>query len=988
MKRGGVAQVFNLLDRGFLIRHGCDKAMHCGLNVGDTARRGEAATKHFGLRREAERHAAFGCGLTVRKAVSPLRSATAVQNRRGPRRFWTMLIDEKVALPFRGFVRQVNRLLMAGCLTLAIIPAFAASPTFEKDIRPILKAHCFDCHGEGEKLKGGLDLRLRRLMLQGGDDGPVIIPGKPDQSRLFKLVHTGEMPKREKKLTREQVALIKRWIATGAKTARQEPAEIGKGAGISEEERAFWSFQPIRQPAIPKSKPKDRVRTPIDALLMSALAKQKLGFSPDADRITLLRRACFALTGLPPTPAEIEAYLADTAPNAYEKLIDRLLESPHYGERWGRHWLDVAGYADSDGYSDADPPRAYAYKYRDYVIRSFNADKPFDRFITEQLAGDELARATQNSPQAALADPQSRELLIATGFLRMGADGSATPAVADYDAVRNQVVADTIKIVSTSLLGLSVGCAQCHDHRYDPIPQTDYYRLRAVIEPAYDPKNWRTPDQRLLSLYTDADRKKAADIEAEAKKLVEEKATKQKQYIDEALTKHLEKFEAPLRDQLRAAYDTPSDKRTAEQKKLLADHPSVNINAGVLYQYNQKAADDLKAMDTKIGEVRGRKPPEDFVCALTEPTNTVPVTYLFHRGDPRQPKETVTPGGLSVITPAGQSVELPVKNSNLATSGRRLAFARWLTSGTNPLVGRVLVNRVWLHHFGRGLVGTPSDFGMMGERPSHPELLDWLATDFVQHGWQLKRLHKLIMTSTAYRQSSRRDPRGDKNDPENRLYWRKPIQRLDAENIRDAMLAVSGSLNETMFGPPVPVRPDVHGQIVVGIDKSECDNKMPVDVPLKGEEFRRAVYVQVRRSRPLAMLHAFDAPVMEVNCERRQSSTVATQSLMLMNSQFVLDQAARFARRLQKEVGDERDKQIALAWRLAFSRSPSDSELSRALEFLSRQVDHLKTVVEATDEKAKKDEKARTAAKPAPELQALTDLCQALLSANEFLYVD
>ena len=850
-------------------------------------------------------------------------------------------------------------LIASACLVSTF--AFGSpAPTFEKDIRPILKANCFDCHGEGEQLKGGLDVRLRRLMLKGGDDGPVIVPGKPEKSLLFKLLHSGEMPKREKKLTREQVALIKEWIATGAKTARPEPAELTKGSGITDEERAFWSFQPIRRPEVPKTKPKDRARTPIDAFLLNALAKQKLGFSPDAEKVTLLRRASFDLIGLPPTPTEVEAFLADSGPDAYERLIDRLLESPHYGERWGRHWLDVAGYADSDGYSDADPPRAYAYKFRDYVIRSFNTDKPFDQFITEQLAGDELAHATQQNPQPALSDSHLRELLIATGFLRMGADGTATPAV-DQDTVRNQAVADTIKIVSTSLLGLSVGCAQCHDHRYDPIPQTDYYRLRAVIEPAYDWKNWRTPDQRLVSLYTEDDRKKAAEVEAEAKKLAAEKETKQKQYIDEALTKHLEKFEPELRKQLRAAYDTPADKRTPEQKKLLADNPSVNIHPGVLYQYNQKAADDLKAMDAKIAKVRGRKPPEDFISVLTEPADKIPVTYLFHRGDPKQPKDAVTPGGLSVLPPA----EVPVKNSNLATSGRRLAFAQWLTNPTNPLVARVLVNRVWQHHFGRGLVGTPSDFGAMGERPSHPDLLDWLASDFVEHGWQLKRLHKLIVTSTAYRQFSARNSRGDERDRDNRLYWHKPIERLDAEAIRDTILSVSGALNRSMFGPPVPVRPDVHGQIIVGEDKTQGDNKMPVEVSLNGQEFRRSVYVQVRRSRPLAMLHAFDAPVMEVNCDKRQSSTVATQSLMLMNSQFILDQAAIFARRLHKEAADDRGR-ITRAWQLAFNRNPSDHELADALQFLSTQAE----------------------AKPKEALQPLTDLCQALLSSNEFLYVD
>ena len=626
------------------------------------------------------------------------------------------------------------------------------------------------------------------------------------------------------------------------------------------------------------------------------------------------------------------------------------------------------------------------------MIASFNSDKPFDRFITEQIAGDELARVTRDNPQFALADHQLRQLLIATGFLRMGADGTATPAVADPDAVRNQVVADTIKIVSTSLLGLSVGCAQCHDHRYDPIPQTDYYRLRAVVEPAYDWKNWRTPEQRLVSLYTETDRKNANEVEAEAKKLSADKDAKQKQYIDEALTKHLEKFEAPLRGELRAAYDTPADKRSAEQKKLLADNPSVNINAGVLYQYNQKAADDLKAMDAKIAEIRARKPPEDFITVLTEPAGKLPVTHVFHRGDPRQPKETVAPGGLSVLAPAGECIELPEKNAELPTSGRRLAFAQWLTGADNPLVARVLVNRVWLQHFGRGLVGTPSDFGTMGERPTHPELLDWLARDFMDNGWRLKRLHKLIMTSTAYRQSSLRHAGRVSNDPENLLYWRKPVQRLDAEALRDSILAVSGALNERMSGPAVPVRPDVHGQIVVGVDKTEGDNKMPVDVPLKGEEFRRSVYVQVRRSRPLAMLHAFDAPVMEVNCEKRQSSTVATQSLMLMNSQFILDQATRFARRLQAEAGSGRAQQIARAWQLAFSRPPSATELADALTFISEQVDYLQSKAEeekkADDEKAKKDEKKKAGAKLEPDLQALTNLCQALLSANEFLYVD
>ncbi|MFM8357298.1 MAG: DUF1549 domain-containing protein, partial [Verrucomicrobiota bacterium] len=334
--------------------------------------------------------------------------------------------------------------LAAALLLLGLLlhPAAQAAPppVFERDIRPILKAHCFDCHGEGEQLKGGLDTRLRRLLVAGGDSGPAIVPGQPARSELLALVESGKMPKRDKKLAPAEVALLRQWIATGARTARPEPAELPRGtSGISEEERSFWSFQPIRQPAVPKTRSRDRARTPVDAFLVQSMKAGKVRFSPEANRVTLLRRVCFDLTGLPPTPAQVEEFLGDPAPDAYEKLVDRLLESGHYGERWGRHWLDVAGYADSDGYSDADPPRPYAYKYRDYVIRAFNDDKPFDRFLTEQLAGDELARATQDNAAAlALAGTESRDLLVATGFLRMGVDGSATDALTDRDAVRNQ----------------------------------------------------------------------------------------------------------------------------------------------------------------------------------------------------------------------------------------------------------------------------------------------------------------------------------------------------------------------------------------------------------------------------------------------------------------------------------------------------------------------------------------------------------------------
>lgn len=886
-----------------------------------------------------------------------------------------------------GFARAglpVSSLLWCAVLTcLAALSGLAAAPathlTFERDIRPILKANCFDCHGEMDPPKGELDLRLRRWLVKGGKTGPAIIPGRPAESLLVKLVRAGEMPKREKKLTPDETARLEQWIAAGAPTLREEPNELPRGMVITEEERSHWAYQPIRRPEIPASRPNDRVRTPVDALLLASLKAKdrRLGFSPDADRITLLRRLHFDLLGLPPTPEETERFLADEEPLAYERAVDRLLEREEYGERWARHWLDVAGYADSDGASADDTPREFAYKYRDYVIRSLNRDKPFDAFVIEQLAGDELVKPPYRNLSG-----EDLEKLVATGFLRMGPDGTASAA--DPDVAKNQVMADTVKIVTSSLLGLTVGCAQCHDHRYDPIPQTDYYRLRAVFEPAYDWKKWLTPAQRLISLYTDADRAQAAAVESEAQKAASEHAAKQKQFIEAALEKELGKFPEGMRPKLREAYQTPGDKRSPEQQKLLAENPSVNISAGTLYQYDAKAAEELKTLDARIGEIRARKPPEDFISVLTEPAAApVPVTYRFHRGDHHQPQEPIKPGGLAVLEADGRRVDFPEKEPGRESSGRRLAFARWVASTNNPLFARVIANRVWLHHFGRGLVRTPADFGAMGEKPTHPELLDWLALSFAEQGWSLKQLHRLILTSTAYRQSSLRSEgpgAGETRelDPDGSLYSRRTVQRLDAEAVRDSILAASGNLNPKKFGPPVPVRADVTGQVVVGVDRTSGDNKMPVDVPLNGEEYRRSVYVQVRRSKPLAFLNTFDAPVMELNCEKRPTSTVAPQALMLMNSQFVLDQAERFATRLRREAGVSRERQVKRAWQLTFSRDPKPGELTRSLEFLTRQ----ETAV------AELQVQTKEPGKILPETQALRSFCQTLLSANEFLYVD
>jgi Protein of unknown function (DUF1549)/Protein of unknown function (DUF1553)/Planctomycete cytochrome C len=879
--------------------------------------------------------------------------------------------------------------------------------TFEKHIRPILKANCFQCHGDGEKLNGELDVRRRRLLVQGGTLGSAIVPGSPDQSLLLQRIEQAEMPPgNRKKLTADEASLIRRWIASGAATARPERDQPAEGFAFTEDERSHWAFQPIRRPSEPAVQHAELVRSPIDSFLLAKLEEQGLSYSPEADKQTLIRRASYDLIGLPPTPEDVDLFLADKASDAYERLIDRLLTSPHYGERWGRHWLDVAGYADSEGYTNDDPVRKESFKYRDYVIRSFNADKPFDQFIQEQLAGDEMVPPEIISSGYRNLSPDSIEKLIATGFLRMAPDGTASRGV-DQNLARNQVLADTIKIVSTSLIGLTVGCAQCHNHRYDPIPQSDYFRLRAIFEPALDWKNWRTPQGRLVSLYTDADRAQAAEIETEAAKIDQERSSKQQQYIDATFEKEVEKLAENNRDAARVARKTPPDKRTDEQKQLLKDNPSLNVSAGSLYLYDQKAADDLKRMADEAAKVRARKPVEEFVRALTELPGKVSPTFIFQRGDHDQPGQAVAPGDLSILEGACVG-EVPEKDSALPTTGRRLAFARRLTNGTHPLVARVLVNRVWMHHFGRGIAAKPADFGFLGEEPSHPELLDWLAMEFMnpshtppyeggKGAWRLKWLHKLIMTSTVYRQVSGKAEadakagvslRANEIDPDDRLLWHMPVRRLEAGAIRDSVLAVSGKLSIKMFGPPVPIKEDEVGQVVVGVDTTDTAGRPTgKEVSLNGDEFRRSLYVQVRRSKPLALLDTFDEPAMEPNCEARTTSTVAPQSLLLMNNEFITTQARYLAMRALREADGDVTKLVVRLWRLTFAREPTDSERADAMAFVERQTEYFRANPPAEPKPAQK-KTGESEQGSDPNLRAISVLCQALLSANEFLYVD
>lgn len=762
-------------------------------------------------------------------------------------------------------------LLLAAASSIAAEPALStnvAEPKFEAHIRPLFKAFCLDCHG-GTDPQAKLDLRLKRSIVAGGENGPAMVVGDPAASKLVARVASGEMPPTGKKLTADQVELLKRWIAQGAATVADEPETIAPDH-LFPEELSYWAFRPVVRPAIrPDEATQPRVRTDIDALFWRRLRETGLEFNADADRATLARRLFIDLTGLPPTYDEVRAFANDPSPTAYEDLVERLLASPRYGERWGRHWLDVVGYADSDGDATRDTERPYAYRYRDYVIESFNRGLPFSQMLVEQLAGDELVGAFD------VRNVEHHRLLAATGMMRMPADATGNGG---GDEERNQTVTSAIKMFGSAVLGMSVACAQCHDHRYDPISQVDYYRIRAVFEPALNPKAWRYPRDRWVSLYTDEDRAKVAAVEAEAAKMTETMNARRDELIAAALEKEINKLPEETRETARVACKTPAAQRSPEQTQLVATHPSLNISAGTLYQYDPAAAEELKKTQATIDAKRAEKPVQEFLSVLNE-TGPGPVdTLLFYRGDYRQPKQPVPPGDLRIAT-QGSPLEIPATTSGYPTStGRRIALARHLVNGKHPLVGRVLANRIWLHHFGRGLVDTPGEFGNLGQRPSHPELIDWLADELVRNDWDLKSLHRTIVTSTVYRQSSARTPVNHAVDTDGSLYSRYPVRRMEAEAIRDASLAAAGRLDLALYGKPVAVEEDFAGQVAP-----------------KADSPRRSLYIEVRRSKPVALLTSFDAPVMECNCERRVNSTVATQSLMMMNNEFVFRRAEEIA---------------------------------------------------------------------------------------------
>ena len=883
-----------------------------------------------------------------------------------PRYFPMASLPEPNSL-FRGrastaVLRALCRVAL--CVATTLMPGSVvvadAEYTFERDVRPIFRAHCFDCHGATEELKGELDLRLVKFLRRGGASGPAIDVGAPATSLLIERIRDGEMPPGNGHVTPDELAVLEAWIADGAPTARPEPDSIGTGLGITPEERSYWAFQPIRRPHVANSEHAGQHLSPIDRLLQQRMP-DGMTFAPEADRATLVKRAYLLLLGMPPTMSDIEHWRQASDDAWFSRLVDHLLSSPQYGERWGRHWLDVAGYADSEGVTEQDAARNWAWHYRDWVIQAWNDNLSFDQFITSQIAGDEVAGPLSGAPT----EWQQRHL-AATGFLRMAADGTGSGR--DSPGSRNQVIADTLKIVATSLLGLSLQCAQCHDHRYDPIPQEDYFALRAIFEPALDWNDWQTPQQRLVSLASAQDRARSAEIESDAQRVAEQRSTEQAEFIREELEKQLERVDdETLRAPLREAYDTVSDQRTEEQNRLLATYPFVRqLSPGSLYLYNKEAADRLKSLDKEIAAIRARKPTEQFLRVLRERPGHVPVTHLHFRGDFEQPRQVVAPHALTVACPEDQLATFPLDDPAFESTGRRTAFAAWLVDRNNPLVARVFVNRIWMHHFGQGIVVTPSDFGQLGLRPTHPELLDWLADEFLRDG-DIKRLQRAIVLSRAWRQESRTSSAS--NVDAVRYYARRRLIRMEAEAIRDRVLSVAQSIDYRMFGEPVPVERDATGQVF-------ADAKQP----------RRSLYIDVRRSQPVGLLQTFDAPVMQTNCELRARTTAATQSLMLINGQFILDQAARIANQIVSMVersnagiaGSETDRDmesIRGAWQIVLARNPEVDENELARTFLARQ----RRLLQGTDRLPE----GRTV-----EVQALVNLSQMLLASNEFLYIE
>ena len=863
------------------------------------------------------------------------------------------------------------------CMVLGLVVALGAASlssqqvcgadgerlTFEKDIAPIFQARCVKCHGEG-KLEGGLDLRRRSLLAKGGDSGAGLVAGKPEESLLIEKISKEEMPpKEEGKLDEKQIDLIRRWVAAGAAIAgdKESPLEAAEiPSRLTAEDRKFWSFVPPVRPPLPVVKNSDRARNAVDYFLLARLEQKQLSFAPDAPKEVMLRRATFALHGLPPEIADLDSFLADDSPDSYERLLDRLQASPRYGEHAARQWLDVAGYADSDGYLAADRLRPQAWRYRDYVIGAFNSDLPYDRFLLEQLAGDELSdwrRADELSPE------QARQL-AATGFLRTASDPTY-PGYTEPNEI-HQVMADTTQIISSSLLGLTIQCARCHSHKYDPIPHRDYYALQAIFTPALDPARWQPSEVRCIPLATEAEQARitqhnqkidgrVADLNAE---LAELTTRFRKKRVTEILG--ADGKDAALVAKLTDALLAAADKRNEEQKGLVAKYAvGVSLAEADLAKWNSDCHLQSEKLKAVIAAESALKQQIVALRGLVDLDDKPADCKLLLRGDYNKPGVVIPPNVPEVLAPVGFKLE---PKPGYKTTGRREAFARWLTQPSHPLTARVQVNRVWAKQFGRGIVPTLANFGRSGVKPTYPELLDYLATEFVQQGWGQKKLVRQMLSSIAWRQSSTPDAATLAADPTNDLlgYWR--AMRHSGEMLRDTTLAAAGKLNGTMFGSPSAVAQQGDGSVITADDAAGN---------------RRSIYLIVRRSQHVTMLDLFDVPMMEVNCPQRSASIVPLQALAMLHGPFTEHSAAALADRILREAATD-ETRIDFACRLLYSRSPRPAEKEALASFLATlRADKLANASTSPTD-AQKSEATRA---------AWVQAALVLLNSNEFLYV-
>ena len=798
-------------------------------------------------------------------------------------------------------------------LATAVLAVFAtiargaepqAGPSLEHDILPLLKARCQKCHGP-IKPKGKLNLSSARSLARGGESGRVVIPGKLDESLIWEQVSSDEMPPRPgEPLSSVEKSLLRQWIEQGAKNLPSSAA-VSQDAPWTD----HWAFGPARAPATPAVHNPARVRTAIDGFIQRALEEEGLSLGPAADRTTVIRRLSFDLTGLPPSPDEVATFENDTGPGAYNRLVERLLASPHYGERWGKYWLEASGYSDSNGYFSADSDRPLAYRYRDYVIRAFNADRPLDQIVREQLAGDELT----GERQVPYASNEVIDQLVATHFLRNGQDGTGE-SDGNPDEVRADkyaVLEGAIQIIGSSLLGLTLQCAKCHDHKFEPVTQKDFYQLQAILFPAFNVEHWITPNDRVV-------------------------------------------IAGPRIEQSRwEAHDKAIDAQIESLKRSFASEPGA-----------AKKEKDLKKV---LDAINDRRHPNPGRIAWVGDVSGSPADIpLLVRGDLATPGPKVGPGAPAFLTDPDNGYSPGPPFPGASSTGRRLALAKWLTRpGTRPaaLLARVLANRIWQHHFGTGLAATSENLGYTGSPPTHPELLELLSAELVRSGWSAKALHRLILSSSVFRQSSSRSPQASERDPDNRLLARFPFRRLDAEAIRDAMLAASGELDNRQGGPYVPTDRTGSGDVVVAEGSPGAA--------------RRSIYLQQRRTQTNSLLEVFDAPSIVTTCTRRSPSTIPLQSLSLLNSDFVTTRARGLAARLDRDCAcrdarhAEDEPRIARAFQLTVNRAPVADELSATRRFL-----------QAQRLRYSKDPE------PDPHHDAWADLCQMLFASNSFLYVD